>query len=241
MNLEVIKDVFQSIKENKKVQGFMKELSEYLESNIKNNLENSGTQNLPIIESILKGKQVATGNENAIRFGERDTILAYAKENEKKELYFVKDNKKVYWKNNERHYNLEAYTIFKVQDGKIEEMEINKQDMPKNIQVNDVCFLENGEYVVDTLATKELQTAINNMANDILEKQENNLENHRKEGHEYLVTEEVGNNRFLRDIAQNSKTEFEEVDIPEEIIQEATQGMILKYINGRYEIKNKEE
>ena len=53
MNLEVIRDVFQSIKENKKVQGFMKELSEYLESNIKNNLENSGTQNLPIIESIL--------------------------------------------------------------------------------------------------------------------------------------------------------------------------------------------
>lgn len=239
MNLEVIRDVFQSIKDNKKVQGFMKELSEYLESNIKNNLENSGTQNLPIIESILKGKQVATGNENAIRFGERDTILAYAKENEKKELYFVKDNKKVYWKNNERHYNLEAYTIFKVQDGKIEELEINKQDMPKNIQVNDVCFLENGEYVVDTLATKELQTAINNMANGILEKQENNLENYRKEGHEYVVTEEVGNNRFLRDITQNSKTEFEEVNIPEEIIKKATEGTILRYINGNYEIKEK--
>lgn len=67
MNLEVIKDVFQNIKENKKVQGFLKELSEYLESSVKNNLE-EGTQKLPIIESILEQTTLATGNENAIRF-----------------------------------------------------------------------------------------------------------------------------------------------------------------------------
>lgn len=240
MNLEVIRDVFQSIKENKKVQGFMKELSEYLESSIKNNLEKQGTQNLPIIESILEGKQVTTGNENAIRFGERDTILAYAKENGNKEMYFVKDDKKVYWQKNERHYNKEVYTVFQIQDGKIEEIEINKQDMPKDIQVNDVCYLENGEYVVDTLATKELQTAIKNMANHILEKQENNLEKYRKEGHEYLVIEELGNSRFLKDITENSQIEFEEVNMPEEILENATEGMILKYTNGRYEIKDKE-
>lgn len=67
LNLEVIKDVFQNIKENKKVQGFLKELSEYLESSVKNNLE-EGAKKLPIIESILEQTTLATGNENAIRF-----------------------------------------------------------------------------------------------------------------------------------------------------------------------------
>ncbi len=238
MKLEVIKDMFCNLKENKMVQGFIKELSEYLESSIRNNFQNQGTQELPIIESILKENRLTTGNENAIRFNEKNTILEYAKENESNEpMYFVKDNKKVYWQNNKRQYNPEVYTVFKLQDGEIEEMEINKQDMPKDIQVNDVFRSQNGEYVVDVVATKELQEAIKHMANQVIEKQENNLEKYRKEGHEYLVTEELGNSRFLKDITQDSKTEFEEVDMPEDILEKATEGTILRYIDGRYVTK----
>lgn len=169
-------------------------------------------------------------------FGERDIILDYAKEN-KEPMYFVKDDKKVYWQNNKRHNNPEVYTVFQVQDGKIEEIEINKQDMPKDIQVNDVFRIENGKYVKDTLATKELQEAIKDMANNILQKQENNLEKYRKEGHEYIVTEELGNKRFLKDITENTKIEFEEVNLSKEILEKATEGTILTYTNGRYEIK----
>ena len=146
MNLEVMKDMFRSIKENEKIQGFVKELSQYLENNIKHNLENRGEEKLPIIESLIQKNTLATANENAIRFGERDVIIKYANKNRDMEpLYFVKDSKKTYWENNQRKYNEDVYTVFEVQNGEIQELEINKQDMPKGIQVNDVCYKENGE------------------------------------------------------------------------------------------------
>lgn len=233
-----MKDMFRSIKENEKIQGFVKELSQYLENNIKHNLENRGEEKLPIIESLIQKNTLATANENAIRFGERDVIIEYANKNRDMEpLYFVKDSKKTYWENNQRKYNEDVYTVFEVQNGEIQELEINKQDMPKGIQVNDVCYKENGEYVVDAIATKEMQEAVRHMAQDIINEQGNHLNTYRKEGHEYLVTEELGNNRFVKDITEDTKTEFEEVNIPKEILKEATEGAILRYINGNYEIK----
>ena len=95
-----MKDMFRSIKENEKIQGFVKELSQYLENNIKHNLENRGEEKLPIIESLIQKNTLATANENAIRFGERDVIIKYANKNRDMEpLYFVKDSKKTYWEN----------------------------------------------------------------------------------------------------------------------------------------------
>ena len=50
-----------------------------------------------------------------------------------------------------------------------------------------------------------------------------------------MVSEEVKNNRFLIDLTDYSGFEFEEVDIPEELLSKATEGMVLKYSNGTYE------
>ena len=73
------------------------------------------------------------------------------------------------------------------------------------------------------------------MANEIIEKQNNNLSNYKKEGHLYVVKEEIGNNRFLKDITEDKNTEFEEIDIPKEILDKAVEGSVLKYTNGKYE------
>ena len=50
-----------------------------------------------------------------------------------------------------------------------------------------------------------------------------------------MVSEELGNNRFLWDLTDASKNEFEEVDIPEDLLDRATEGTVLKYTNGTYE------
>lgn len=73
------------------------------------------------------------------------------------------------------------------------------------------------------------------MAEDVIEKQNKNLAEYRKEGHLYIVTEELRNNRFLKDLNTSSKVEFEEVDIPQNLLDKATEGIILKYNNGKYE------
>ena len=220
MNLDVVNDVFNNLKENNFVQNFIKDLSKYLESKL--NYEN---QEIPIIEDILSKNNLTTGNKNSIRGSLNNIILSYAKNDV---IYFIKDNKKTYWSNNKKCYNNDIYVILKAENENIE-------DMPKDVKVNDVLRFENNNYVIDNISTKELKEEIINNAKKILEKQNINLEDYRKDGHLYLVTEELGNNRFLKDLTDKSKTEFEETSISKDLLSKAVEGTVLKFINGKYE------
>lgn len=235
MNLNLVNGIFNNLKENKFVQDFINELSNYLEGTLKKNL-NFENKEVPIIENIIAKNNLTTGNKNSIIWKENEIILQYAKNNfSKVPMYFVKDSKKTYWSNNKEHYNNGVYSVLKVENNIIKEIEISKKDIPKNIGVNDVFKIENGNYIIDTISTQELQKEIMNMAQEIIDKQNISLAEHRKEGHLYMVTEEVGNNRFLWDLTDVPKFEFEEVDLPKELLEKATQGIVLKYINGGYE------
>lgn len=227
MNLDVVNDVFNNLKEKNFVQNFIKDLSKYLESKL--NYEN---QEIPIIEDILSKNNLTTGNKNSIRGSLNNIILSYAKNDV---IYFIKDNKKTYWSNNKKCYNNDIYVILKAENENIEELEVNKKDMPKDVKVNDVLRFENNNYVIDNISTKELKEEIINNAKEILEKQNINLENYRKDGHLYLVTEELENNRFLKDLTDKSKTEFEETSISKDLLSKAVEGTVLKFINGKYE------
>ena len=191
---------------------------------------------MPIIEDILSKNNVTTGNENSIRWKFGDAILEYAEQNFKNaSMYFVQDSKKTYWSNNKKNYNNNVYSVLKVENNQIEEIEINKKDMPSNIGVNDVFTINNDKYVINDKATEELQEEIKNMAEEIIDKQNAKLDSYRKEGHLYMVSEELGNNRFLWDLTDETKFEFEEVDIPKDLLDRATEGSVLKYTNGTYE------
>ena len=215
--LDIINDLFNNLKENKFVQNFIKELSNYLE---KNNVGNENKE-VPIIDDILSKNNYTTGNKNSIRFNLKEVISNYAKNDE---IYFVKDAK-----------NEDTYTVLKTEGKKIDEIEINKRDMPREVKINDVLKMEDNNYKIDEIATKDLQEDIIKMAEEVLYKQNINLNKHRKEGHLYMVTEEQGDNRFLWDLTDKPKTEFEEVDIPKDLLNIATEGMVLRYINGKYE------
>lgn len=191
---------------------------------------------MPIIEDILSKNNVTTGNENSIRWKFDDVILEYAGQNFSNEsMYFVQDSKKTYWSNNQQHYNNNVYSVLKVENNQIEELEISKKDMPSNIGVNDVFTINKDTYVINDIATKELQEEIINMAEEIIDKQNARLDSYRKEGHLYMVSEELRNNRLLWDLTDAPKFEFEEVDIPKDLLDMATEGSVLKYTNGTYE------
>ncbi len=213
------------------MQNFIKELANYLEKNLdKTKLEN------PIIEEILSKNKVTTANENSIRWNFEEVILKYAEQNFSQDiLYFVKDSQKTYWSNNKQHYDNDTYSVLKVENNEIKEIGISKNDMPKEIGTNDVFKIEDGKYIIDKFATQELQEEITKMAKEIIDKQNEKLEKYRQEGHLYVVREELGDNRFLWDLTEISKIEFEEVNIPEDVLDKATQGSVLKYTNGTYE------
>ena len=227
MNLDLVNDILKELKENDFVQDFINDLTSYLENK---------NEEKPILEEILSKNNITTANENSIRWKMDDVILDYAKENFKDEtMYFVNDNKKIVWKNNKKDYNNDILSILKVENNKIEEIGIEKSTLKEQLNVNDVFKIENDEAIIDKIATKELKDKILEMANEIIEKQNNNLSNYKKEGHLYVVKEEIGNNRFLKDITEDKNTEFEEIDIPKEILDKAVEGSVLKYTNGKYE------
>ena len=191
---------------------------------------------MPLIENILNKNNITTGNANSIRWKINDIITDYASQNFSNDsMYFVQDNKKTYWLNNKENYNNNVYSVLKVKNNQIEEIEINKENIPKEIGVNSVFKIKNNQYIIDEIASNELQNRIKNMADEIIEKQNIELASYRKEGHLYMVREEIGNNRFLSDLTEQSKFEFEEVDIPKDVLDIAVEGTVLKYVNGTYE------
>ena len=191
---------------------------------------------IPIIEDIVSKNKLTTGNENSIRWKFDEIILEYAKQNFYKEvMYFVQDSKKIYWQNNKVYYNNDVYTVLKIQNNEIEELEISKKDISQSIGVNIVFTIKEGEYLINKTATIELQEQIINMAKLIIDNQNINLKKYRKEGHLYKVTEELGNNRFLCDLTDGAEIEFEEVDIQKDLLDVAVEGVVLKYVNGKYE------
>lgn len=110
-------------------------------------------------------------------------------------------------------------------------MELNifqnlKQTIEEKINVQDfindlVDFLEKS-----TCDKKE------NIKEDMLEKRE--LNQYRKEGHLYLVTEDRDNKVYLWDITDKPENEIEEKDFPEKLLNIAKEGSVFRYEDGEY-------
>lgn len=62
------------------------------------------------------------------------------------------------------------------------------------------------------------------------------LQNYRKEGHLYLVTEDRNNEIYLCDFTEKSKIEFKEKITEEDLLNIAKEGAMLQYKNGKYEL-----
>ena len=123
---------------------------------------------------------------------------------------------------------------------KLEKIYFSKEELPNTLKVNDVFRIKDNEYIVDDLLTKDLKNEIINMTNEILDRQDERLNGHRKEGHSYMITDKQNGKVFLRDLTENSNIEFEEVSLSKELIDQISQGTILKYSNGNYECLKKD-
>lgn len=65
------------------------------------------------------------------------------------------------------------------------------------------------------------------------------LQNYRKEGHLYLVTEDRNSEIYLSDFTEKSKIEFKEEITDKELLDIAKEGTMLQYKNGKYELYSK--
>lgn len=81
---------------------------------------------------------------------------------------------------------------------------------------------------------EKIKQEIIKMTNRILREQNERLSENRREGHLYMVEEDVNERIYLVDLSSNKGSVFEEVDFPKSLIGQATEGVIFKYENGEY-------
>ena len=94
--------------------------------------------------------------------------------------------------------------------------------------------MEEGKLVVDKETTVKVLNEITERAKEIIDKQNKKIEDYKKDGHTYLVTEDIKGRVFLWDSTEKPKYEIEDVDFPEELKEKAKEGNSFLYQNGKY-------
>lgn len=221
MNLDLFKDLIKSTKENDIVQSFIKELGDCLRNELNNNERNQ----IPLVQKILDGRILTARYRDEINIQRHDIINNYSKEHsEQGEFYYV------YNKRSNNTYGIVSHK--NGEDGV--NIGIKESQLPEGAGVDSVLREKNGKYVLDEVATKELQEELTEMINRLLDEQASKLEAQRIEGHLYEFVEKSGDTVLLIDKTKNDGNCFEEVDFPSENLNNATEGSVFQYLNGEY-------
>lgn len=226
MDLSVFKEIKNNLNgnERKEVLTFLKELSNYIEKD-----ELKVERNM--IEEIQHKNKLTSKFKDEMLLERIDILINYAKETaEKGNMYFIYDKNSI----DENKYNMclcNENDIYKV-------IEIDKNNLPDGSGLNSALRENNGKYILDQESTEELSIKINEMINKMLEKQEEYLQEYRIEGHIYKVDEKEEDRLWLVDITNNSNEAIEEINIPEEVLNNISEGGKLKFEDGKYQLMN---
>ena len=197
---------------------FIGELSEALQ-------KENGNNNVDIVTQIASNNKLTMASETSIIKARNEALTEYSKNTtEEGALYFVLD--KVQGK--------DTYKIWKFNNGKRTQSEMSKADLPEDASVNSVLRMENNNLVTDNEATATIINEIKEKANQIITEQNKKIEDYKKEGHTYLVTEDTNGRVFLWDSTEKPKNEIEDVYFSEELKDKAKEGRSFLYQNGNY-------
>lgn len=214
--MDFFRDLKNNFRNSNEVKDFIKDLLICLD-NYKTN------ENLGILEQIQQKNKVSTISQNKMLKMQNEILKEYAKKTSNN-IYFISSKSKTD----------NTYTIFKYQGNKETTLQVHKKQIPIDTKVNSVLIKENGKYILDNQGTKYVKSKVHEMANEILKEQNQNLNKFRKEGHLYMVEEDINNRIYLLDLSDKSNCVLEEVDFPQELIKKATEGSVFKYQNGKY-------
>ncbi len=107
-----------------------------------------------------------------------------------------------------------------------------KKDIETNVTVKN--FINELTNFLNNINSAKTQDNLTNNE-DSLEK-EQKMQEYRKEGHLYLVTEDRNNEIYLWDFTEKSKNEFKETILSDDLLKVAKEGAMLQYKNGTYEL-----
>lgn len=223
MNLDLVNSLADSVKNNKLLQNFAKELQNYLANSY---IEKGETQ---LLNPTFEKNRLTTKYRDEMNIRRNGILNEYAKQTcDKGEMYYI------YSKNSKRE---DAYNLCICEEDKSHEIiEESKDNLPYEAQIGSVLRKKENRYILDEEATKEIAEAINDMKEKILEEQNEYLESKRIEGHTYELAEKYEDRAILFDITNNDSEGIEEIDFPKELLEDSSEGNSFIYINGEYKI-----
>lgn len=231
MNLDLINNLFNNLKENEFVQNFMKELSEHLENN-SNTASSVGEWNNLLSNDLTIDNQKVISKYRDEMLTERNNILQKYAENTKEagEMYYIYNISE----NEKNSYNLSNCTAKKSNEVITKQIE----ELPEGVRLGSVLREQNGSFILDVEATKIVGEEINQMIQEKLKQQDEYLDSKRIEGHVYEVGEKYSERIWLYDLNNNPNSGMEgieEIEFPKDLYQTAKEGDLFIYKNGEYQ------
>ena len=222
-------DFFNNLKENLEKSGSLSKITDGIATfigELSEALQNINNKNdMDIVTQIVSNNKLSIESENEINKVRSEVVSEYAN-NTKDEgaLYFIFNKVK----------GEENYRVWKINEGKKTQTEIAKSDLPQDAKVNSVLRIKDGKLITDEEASRAVTNEIKNRADKIIKQQNKRIEDYKKEGHAYVVTEDINGRVFLWDSTEKPKNEIEDVYFPEELKDKAKEGNTFLYQNGTY-------
>lgn len=201
-----------------KIQDFIEDLSKSL-------LEPS--EDIDIVSKIISSHKVTLATENSIYLVREQAIKNYAAQTTNlSPLYYVYNKVK----------NTDRYRVLKIENETDSMLEVEKSALPQDASINSAMRQDNSTFVLDKTATESINSSIEDEASKLIEKQNEKINSYKKDGHIYLVTEDINGRIFLYDTTSKPKFEIEEVNFPKELLNLATEGRKFVYKDGTYKL-----
>lgn len=144
------------------------------------------------------------------------------------------DKGNLYMLQNQNHSEDCIYTILEISNnGKdLTYFSVLENELPKGAHIDAIMRYENGKYVLDNESYKYIKSEVTNKANELIDKQNKELESYKVENEIYYVIDTTSNSVYLT--RRGDKKVFEEPNISKEIIQSVSNGHILRCVDGEY-------
>ena len=239
MSLDLVNELFHNLKENKFVQNFIQELSNYLKNHL-GNINNSNIpksdfewNNLLSDDLTLYNSKITTKFRDKMLLNRRNILEEYAlSTKEKGEMFYI-------YNNNVDDRN--SCLLTNCSPGKSHEIITkNIEQLPIGSSLGSVLRKQGDNFVLDTETTKMVGKEINSMIKQQIEEQKKYFDSVRIDGHTYEVGEKSSGRIWLYDLdgTIGGKTEgIEEIDFPKDLYETAKEGDLFVSQNGKYHKK----
>ena len=228
MNLDLVNDLFNNLKENKFVQNFMKELSNYLEKNLSNNNFGSNSWiDLSNDDLTIFDTKITTKFRDEMLVERNNILQNYAKNINDADIFYIYSINS----NNKNSYNL-----YNCRTNDIVTKSID--NLPNGSKLGSILSYKSGSFILDNEATEMLGYEIVSMIKDKIIEQNEFLSNNRIEGHIYEVGEKSSGRVWLYDLnsVNGGSDGIEEVEFPEELYDRIDENDRVVFRDGEYNI-----